>query len=190
MDRNELARIAEAILFAAGDPVPAERLAFAAECDPEEVNDVLRELSDSYAFSRRGVRIVRLGESWQMCSASDLSSYVTKALETRKPPRLSAAQLEALTVIAYYQPTTKVYVDQIRGVDSSYSVGALVNKHLIEENGRLNAPGRPVLYRTTADFLRVFGLESLDELPDRDELQLPRPKDPDQLSLPLGESAP
>lgn len=189
MDRTELARIAEAILFAAGDPVPAERLAFAAQCDVDEVNDVLRELSDSWAFDRRGIRVVRLGESWQLCSASDLSSYVTRALETRRPPRLSAAQLEALTVIAYYQPTTKVYVDQIRGVDSSYSVSALVNKHLIEESGRLNAPGRPVLYRTTPDFLRVFGLESLDELPDRDELQLPLVKDPDQLSILPGETA-
>ena len=190
MDRNELARIAEAILFAAGDPVPAERLAFAAQCDIDEVNDVLRELSDSWAFSRRGIRIVRLGESWQMCSASDLSPFVTKALETRKPPRLSAAQLEALTVIAYYQPTTKVYVDQIRSVDSSYSISALVNKHLIEECGRLNAPGRPVLYRTTPDFLRVFGLESLDELPNREELQPLRAQEPDQLSIPMEEQEP
>lgn len=95
-----------------------------------------------------------------------------KTLETRKPPKLSQSQLETLTVIAYYQPATKAYVEQIRGVDSAYSVSALLTKKLIREDGRLNVPGRPILYRTTPDFLRVFGLQSLDELPEIDKTQL------------------
>ena len=106
-----------------------------------------------------------------MCSSVEMSSYITKALETRKPPKLSASQLETLTIVAYYQPATKAYIEQIRGVDSSYSVGALLNKRLIEECGRLNVPGRPILYRTTPDFLRTFGLSSLDELPEIEKMQ-------------------
>ena len=170
MDRNELQRICEAVLFAAGEPVQAKRLAFVTESDPEELQEAMRELMDRYAFERRGIRIVRLDESYQMCSQSDLAPWVTKALETRKPPKLSASQLETLTVIAYYQPATKALVEQIRGVDSSYSVSALLNKKLICEDGRLNAPGRPILYRTTPDFLRSFGMESLEELPEIEKI--------------------
>ena len=166
MDAKELERICEAVLFAAGECVSTERLCFVTECDPDEVVSALQRLKDSYAFDRRGIRIVRLEQSWQMCSASDLAGFVTRALETRKPPKLSAAQLETLTIIAYYQPTTKAYVESLRGVDSGYSISALLSKKLIEENGRLNAPGRPILYRTTPDFLRTFGLESLAELPE------------------------
>ena len=171
MDRTELERIIEAILFAAGEPVEASRLAMAAECDPDEVETAAKTLMDRLAFERRGIRVVRLENAYQMCSSTEMSGYITKALETRKPPKLSASQPETLTIIAYYQPATKAYVEQIRGVDSSYSVGALLNKHLIEECGRLNVPGRPILYRTTADFLRTFGLESLDELPEIEKMQ-------------------
>ena len=171
MDHKELQRICEAILFAAGEPVETERLSFAAETDPEEVRTVMKELMDLYAFERRGIRILRLEDSWQMCSQNDLAPWVTRALETRKPPKLSASQLETLTIIAYYQPTTKAFVEKLRGVDSAYSVSALLNKKLIEENGRLEAPGRPILYRTTPDFLRTFGLESLADLPEMEKVQ-------------------
>ena len=170
MDHKELARICEAVLFAAGEPVETERLCFVTETDPEELRAVMKELMDLYAFERRGIRILRLEDSWQMCSQNDLAPWVTKALETRKPPKLSASQLETLTIIAYYQPTTKAFVEKLRGVDSSYSVSALLNKKLIEENGRLEAPGRPILYRTTPDFLRTFGLESLEELPEMEKV--------------------
>ena len=172
MEQTELERVAEAILFAAGEPVELERIAMAAECDPDEAEQAVRSLMDRLSYERRGIRILRLEHAYQMCSSGEMSSYVTRALETRKPPRLSSAQLETLTVIAYYQPATRAYIEQIRGVDSAYSVGALLNKHLIEECGRLNVPGRPILYRTTPDFLRTFGLESLDELPEIDKTQL------------------
>lgn len=182
MDNTELLRILEAVLFASGDPVEAQRLSFVTETDVDEIHAAMKQLMDRYAFERRGIRIVRLEDSYQMCSASDLAGYVTRALETRKPPKLSASQLESLTVIAYYQPATKAYVETIRGVDSSYSVNALLNKHLIEECGRLNSPGRPILYRTTPDFLRVFGLESLEDLPPMEKMsfsaELPLPETP------------
>ena len=168
---DQLKRIIEAILFAAGEPVEMERLAKTAECDPGDIEAAARSLMDEYAFDRRGIRIARLDSAYQMCSSGELSAYVTKALETRKPPKLSSSQLETLTIIAYYQPATKAYVEQLRGVDSSYSVNALLNKHLIEECGRLNVPGRPILYRTTADFLRTFGIASLDELPEIEKMQ-------------------
>jgi len=121
---------------------------------------------DDMAFNRGGIRMVRLENAYQLCSSPEMAGYVTKALETRKPPKLSTSQLETLTVIAYYQPATRAYVEQIRGVDSAYSVSALLTKKLIEECGRLNVPGRPILYRTTPDFLRTFGLQSLDQLPE------------------------
>ncbi|MBE6928009.1 MAG: SMC-Scp complex subunit ScpB [Ruminococcaceae bacterium] len=171
MERAELKRILEAILFAAGESVETERIAKNVGCDVDEIDDAARELMDELAFDRRGIRIVHLGNAYQMCSSGEMSEYVTKTLETRKPPKLSASQLETLTIIAYYQPATKAYVEQIRGVDSSYSVGALLNKHLIEEAGRLNVPGRPILYRTTPDFLRTFGLESIEDLPEIEKMQ-------------------
>ena len=171
MEQVELERIIEAILFAAGEPVELERLCAVTECDLDEIERAVTALTDKLAFERRGIRIVRLDKAVQMCSSGEMSQYITRALETRKPPKLSASQLETLTLVAYYQPATKAYVEQIRGVDSSYSMGALLNKHLIEECGRLNVPGRPILYRTTADFLRTFGLESLDDLPEIEKMQ-------------------
>ena len=190
MEQNELERLLEAVLFAAGEPVPAARLAEAAEVDESEVHQAAKALMDRYSFDRRGIRLVRLEDSYQLCSAGEYSSFVTKALETRKPPKLSAAQLETLTVIAYYQPATRAYVDQIRGVDSSYSVGALLTKKLIEESGRLNVPGRPILYRTTPDFLRTFGLSSLDELPEIDKMSFGRTEQLEISDLPIQETAP
>ena len=166
MEPEQLKRAIEAILFAAGEPVETLRLAHALETDIDEVLRVTEALADEYAFERRGIRILKLDKAWQMVSSGEMSDYVTKALETRKPPKLSGAQLESLTIIAYYQPATKAMVEQIRGVDSSYSISALMNKKLICEAGRLNVPGRPIQYATTPDFLRTFGLSSLDELPE------------------------
>lgn len=180
MEQTELERVIEAILFAAGEPVETDRIALATETDPDEIERAAKSLMDRYAFERRGLRIIRLENAYQMCSSTEMSAYITKALETRKPPKLSASQLETLTIIAYYQPATKAYVEQIRGVDSSYSVGALLNKHLIEECGRLNVPGRPIIYRTTPDFLRTFGLSSLDELPEIEKMQFGKRELPEE----------
>ena len=175
MEREQLQRAVEAILFAAGESVELSRLAMALEADPREVREAADALADSLAFDRRGIRILRLEDAYQMVSSGEMADFVTKALETRKPPRLSASQLEALTIIAYYQPATKAMVEQIRGVDSSYSISALMNKKLIEEAGRLNGPGRPIQYRTTPDFLRTFGISSLEELPPIEKVAFGEP---------------
>ena len=185
MEQTELQRTLMAVLFAAGEPVSIARLAQSLEVDADELEREAKTLMDSLSYNRSGIRIVRLEDAYQMCSASEQAAFVTKTLETRKPPKLSQSQLETLTIVAYYQPTTKAYIEQIRGVDSAYSVSALLTKKLIYEDGRLNVPGRPILYRTTPDFLRVFGLSSLEELP---EVELTDLRSRQQLQLDMSEA--
>ena len=175
MELEDLQRAIEAILFAAGERIEIQRFAAVLEVDEDEIERAADALSNTYAFERRGMRILKLEKGYQMVSAGEMASYVTRALETRKPPKLSSSQLETLTIVAYYQPATKAMVEQIRGVDSSYSVAALLNKKLIEEAGRLNVPGRPIQYKTTPDFLRTFGLSSLEELPPIDKISFGEP---------------
>ncbi len=175
MEQTELQRILEAIFFASGERIEVSRLASVLETDEAEIIAAADALADELSFSRRGIRILKLDNGYQMVSSGEMADYITKALETRKPPKLSASQLETLTIIAYYQPATKAMVEQIRGVDSSYSVGALLNKKLIEEAGRLNVPGRPIQYKTTPDFLRTFGISSLEELPPIEKVSFGEP---------------
>lgn len=188
MEETQLQRAIEAILFAAGERVELSRLAMALETDEADVAAAADKLADTLAFDRRGIRILKLEKGYQMVSSGEMADFVTKALETRKPPKLSASQLETLTIIAYYQPATKAMVEQIRGVDSSYSVSALMNKKLIEEAGRLNVPGRPIQYRTTADFLRTFGIQSLEELPPIEKINFGEPVS-EETPAPEGEAA-
>lgn len=175
MDITELQRSIEAILFAAGERVELSRLSMALETDERDIEKAADALANDLAYNRRGIRILRLEKGYQMVSSGEMADLITKALETRKPPKLSSAQLEALTIVAYYQPATKAMIEQIRGVDSSYSISALTNKKLIEECGRLNVPGRPILYRTTPDFLRTFGISSLEELPPIEKVEFGEP---------------
>lgn len=172
MEQTDLERAIAAILFAAGECVGADRIAGAIGCSAEAVHDAAQQLMDRLNFERAGIRILRLEDAYQMCSAAEQAEFVTRTLETRKPPKLSSSQLETLSVIAYYQPATKAYVEQIRGVDSGYSISALLTKKLIREAGRLNVPGRPFQYETTPDFLRVFGLQSLADLPPIEKVEL------------------
>ena len=180
MENEELQRAIEAILFAAGERVEISRLAAVLETDPKDVEKAADALANELAYNRRGIRILKLEKGYQMVSSGEMADLITAALETRKPPKLSSSQLEALTIIAYYQPATKAMVEQIRGVDSSYSIGALLNKKLIEDAGRLNVPGRPILYKTTPNFLRTFGLSSLEELPEIEKVSLSEPIMPDE----------
>ena len=175
MEQIELQRAIEAILFASGERIEVSRLAMTLETDPKDIIAAADALADELAFNRRGIRILRLDDGYQMVSSGEMADYITKALETRKPPKLSASQLETLTIIAYYQPATKAMVEQIRGVDSSYSITALQNKKLIEDAGRLNVPGRPIQYRTTPDFLRTFALQSQEDLPEIEKVSLGEP---------------
>ena len=166
LEIKELESALEGVLFAAGEPVPVERLCLGLEVDRPTLDAVAQQLMDKYSYQRRGIRLLRLEASYQLCSAPEYADYIRKTLESRKPARLSQPALEVLAVIAYYQPVTRAYVDQVRGVDSSYTVGLLLERELIEEAGRLAVPGRPVLFRTTKNFLRSFGLSSLEELPE------------------------
>ena len=175
MELDELQRAIEAILFAAGERIDISRLAAALETDESDIEKAADAMADQWAFERRGIRILKLEKGYQMVSSGEMADYMTKALETRKPPKLSASQLETLTIIAYYQPATKAMVEQIRGVDSAYSITALLNKKLIEDAGRLNVPGRPIQYRTTPDFLRTFALNSLEDLPEIEKVSLGEP---------------
>lgn len=179
MERKEIESAVEAILFASGEPVQIRRLCDALELARPAVERALKDLGDHYAFDQRGIRLAQMDDCWQLCSAPEFAGAVHRALEVRKPAKLSQPALEALTIIAYYQPTTRANVDQIRGVDSSYTMSLLLNRELIEECGRLQVPGRPRLYRTTKQFLRAFHLKSLDELPELTELTEEDPTDPE-----------
>ena len=166
MELKEIESAIEGILFAAGEPVGVERICMTLEIDKATAEAVCQRLSDSYSYERRGIRLIKLENSYQLCSAPEYADVIRKAFESRKPARLSQPAIEVLSIIAYYQPATRAYVDQIRGVDSSYTVGLLLERELIEECGRLAVPGRPILYRTTQNFLRSFGLSTLEELPE------------------------
>ena len=166
LDRKEIEAAMEGILFASGEPVDIRRICVALDLDRQTAEQVLRGLADYYAYERRGIRLLQMEDSWQLCSAPDYADIIRKAFEVRKPAKLSQPALEALTIIPYYQPTTRAYVEEVRGVDSSYTVWLLLERGLIEECGRLQVPGRPILYRTTKKFLRSFHLNSLEELPE------------------------
>lgn len=155
----------EAILFAAGEPVPAARISLILEQDEETVWDAARELSEQYEKEGRGIRILKLDKALQMCSAPEYAAVIGKTLEQRKPPMLSQPALETLAIVAYFQPVTRAYIDQVRGVDSSYTVGVLIDRGLIERCGKLDVPGRPSLLRTTDVFLRTMGISELSQLP-------------------------
>lgn len=181
MDLKEIESAIEAILFAAGEPVGVERLCLALGIDRATVDAVAQKLMDTYSYERRGLRLLRLDASYQLASAPEYAELIRRTFESRKPAKLSPPALEVLAIIAYYQPTTRAYIDQVRGVDSAYTVGLLLDRELIEECGRLAVPGRPILYRTTTGFLRTFGLSSLEELP---ELPAPAPGE-GQISMEL-----
>ena len=170
MEMKEIESAIEGILFASGEPVHVDRICVALELDRPTAEQVLQKLMDYYSYERRGIRLLHIEDSWQLCSAPDYAEYIRKAFEIRKPAKLSQPALEVLTIIAYYQPTTRAFVDQIRGVDSAYTMGLLQERKLIEECGRLQVPGRPHLYRTTKQFLRAFHLTSLEDLPEMPDL--------------------
>ena len=166
----DIASALEAILFAAGEPVPVARLSLVLETDETEILRVAEELAERYRREERGMRILRLEEKLQMCSSPEYAPLITKTLEQRKPPMLSQPALETLAIVAYFQPVTRAYIDRVRGVDSSYTVSVLNERGLIEVCGRLDVPGRPSLFRTTDVFLRTMGIRELSELPPLPDL--------------------
>ena len=167
---NEQIRAAcEAILFASGEPVEAARIAEALEIDIETVTGALWELSRILDDRESGICLLRLGSKYQLCSRTEYAQQVRNVLDIKKNAPLSPAAFEVLAVVAYNQPVTKAYIEQIRGVDCSGVIATLCQKGLLEEKGRLDLPGRPLLYGTTPDFLRCFCISSLSELPELPE---------------------
>ena len=169
VNKNVLAdiqSIIESILFVSGEPVKIARIAAVLGVSNDDVEAAADSMRDKYSFDRRGIRLVKLNDSLQLCSSPEFADYIRLTLEARKSPQLSGPALEVLAIIAYFQPVTRAYIEQLRGVESAYTVGVLVDRGLIETCGRLSAPGRPLLYSTTHVFLRTFGLESLDGLPE------------------------
>lgn len=162
--------IIEGILFAAGDAVTIERLQTVLEEDRDTILQCLTALSNEYDFAGRGLMLARMDNKVQLCSRPAYALYIRKATENRRPPSLSSAALEVLSIIAYRQPTTRAFIEQLRGVDSSNTVTMLADKGLVEECGKLDVPGRPTLFRTTTAFLRTFSIAALDELPLLPEL--------------------
>lgn len=165
MKLNEALAVTEAVLFAHGDPISLEKLSEATEIEPDELVKLIDQLERSYNVRESGLQILRLNGGYQLATRQEYGGAVKKALETKRQAPLSQAAMESLAIIAYNQPVTKAFVEQVRGIDSGSVVNTLVERGLLEEAERLELPGRPIAYRTTDSFLRCFGLSSLAELP-------------------------
>ena len=165
MNQKKLRAAVEAMLFAYAEPIGADKLAQALQMPVSSVEPVLEELRTRYAREDSGLCLLHLNTHWQLATKADFAEPVRRVLDTRRSVPLGPAAMETLTVIAYNQPVSRAFIEQVRGVDSSSSVSGLLEKGLIEEAGRLDLPGRPVAFRTTDVFLRCFGLSGLDDLP-------------------------
>lgn len=177
--KTELTSAFEAVLFSSGDPVSIDRFTEVFEITFDEVVEIMDTLNES--LSDRGIELIRLENTYQLCSKSEYGEYIRKVADIKRKTPLSNAAMEVLSVIAYNQPVTKAFVEQVRGVDCSSTITTLIEKGLLEEKGRLELPGRPLLYGTTKNFLRCFGISDLSELPEI-------PRDNDGVSQPdLGE---
>ncbi len=166
MNRTRIKSIIEAVLFTMGETVGLERLAAALEMDKEEVKEIISEMMEEFEAEERGVQIIELDGAYQMCTRKEAYEYLIKIISIPKENRLTDVQLETLSIIAYKQPVTRLEIEKIRGVSAEHTVNRLLEVGVIEEKGRLNTPGRPILFGTTEEFLRRFGLKSTEELPD------------------------
>lgn len=168
--KNVYFSIIESLLFVSGEPLKLGNIAEIIECDEKYTKSLLKELSLEYEEEFRGIKLICINNEYQLCTKPENSAYIQKLLKTNTRQTLSQASLETLAIIAYKQPITRVDIDEIRGVKSDSAIVNLTQKNLIKETGRLEAPGRPILYSTTDEFLRHFGLESLKEMPPISEI--------------------
>lgn len=166
MEIKEIEAIIEGVLFAAGDAITIDRLSAIVEVDKNTLRSIINRMMDNYHFERRGLQIIQLDNSYQLCTRPEYYEYIQKLVEPKQPQGLSSAALETLSIIAYNQPVTKSNIDHIRGVNSDGALNRLIERELVEEKGRMDAPGKPILYGTTQAFLRCFGLRSLEDLPE------------------------
>ena len=178
----------ESVVFAAGYPVPYQKLADVTGLGPREVKRLVERIAKSYENDKHGIMMLMFKDTCQFCTKEQYGTYIREALGIRRGGNLSNSSMEVLAVVAYNQPITRAFIDAIRGMDSNYAVNSLIDKELIEAVGRLDAPGRPLLYGTTDKFLRVFGLKTLEDLP-KTEAMLPDPGVGEQLSISMAESA-
>lgn len=166
MKINDLCASIQAVLFAAGEPIEVEKIAEALEIDVDKVIFELNNLNEYFLTSNSGITLVKMENKYQLCTNKKYAAQVRSVLEIKKNSPLSSAAFEVLAVIAYNQPVTKSFIEQIRGVDCTGVIQTLISKSLIQECGRLELPGRPLLYSTTSEFLKCFCISSLDELPE------------------------
>lgn len=181
MTSKELMPMLEAVLFAMGEPIEIERLCVALGLDEIVVSDVLAKLQEKYSSDDYGICLLRLDNKYQICTKQKYADQIRSVIEVKKNAPLSQAAFEVLAIIAYNQPVTKAFVEQIRGVDCSGVISSLCQKSLIEEKGRLDLPGRPLIYGTTAEFLRCFCISSLDELPPLPENPTAQTEDTEEI---------
>lgn len=170
MKLKDAEAIIEGILFAAGDPVDIERISDILDIDIKSTRAVLTALSDKYDEEKRGLKIIRLEDSYQMCTRGEYNEYISRLAEPRRMQTLSNAAMEVLSIVAYKQPVTRAVIEQIRGVSCDTLVNRLLERNLIQEIGRLDTPGRPMLFGTNDEFLRCFGISSVTELPDYEKI--------------------
>ena len=182
MTFNQMRAAAEAILFAAGEPVEISRIAQALDIEIDDAVLVLQSCAEQLDERESGICLLRLGERYQLCTRQEYADNIRSVLEMKRNAPLSSAAFEVLAVIAYNQPVTKSYVEQVRGVDCSGVISTLCQKGLVEEKGRLDLPGRPLLYGTTAEFLKCFCLESLSDLPELPEKEVAEPEKDERIS--------
>lgn len=160
--------IIEALLFVSGEPLSIKALALHLEVSPKHLEEMLEELIEDYQHEDRGIKLIRINGDYQLVTKNQYSDYIQKLLKKNKRQSLSQASLESLAIVAYKQPITRIDIDEIRGVKSESAISRLMDKELIKEVGRLEVPGRPILYCTTEEFLRQFGVHDLKELPSLD----------------------
>ena len=165
MDYSQLVPAFEAVLFSGGEPMTLDRLSQVFELTPEEVSKVIEHLEKKYNGNDSGIKLVTLENAYQLTTKTEYADYIKKAFDIKRKTPLSQAGFEVLAVVAYNQPVTKAFIEQVRGVDCSGPIYTLIEKGLIEERGRLDLPGKPLLYGTTKNFLRCFSLKDLSELP-------------------------
>jgi segregation and condensation protein B len=177
MEMNKIEACLESVLFSIGDAIHIDKLAEIMELDARTTRNILNNMADKYEHEGRGIKLIELDDSFQLCSKPEYYDYIRKISNKVKDYSLTDVLIETLSIIAYKQPITKVHIEEIRGVNSNHAVNKLVEYQLVEEIGRMNAPGRPVLFGTSHSFLRYFGLQSIDELPSLNESQIDSIKD-------------
>lgn len=172
MNKEEMKSIVEAVLFAWSDPLSIKELGKVLEVEAKALEEILREMMDDFNFNKRGIQIIKMNEYYQLATKSEHYEYVQKLLEPKQNKGLTQATLETLAIIAYKQPITKAEIESIRGVKCDKAISTLLEKDIIEEKGRMEKTGRPILYGTNIHFLKTFGLKSLEDLPEINDFQL------------------